>query len=369
MSVRPVPLPDNLPPHLGLSNKTVGIRRAYSTLLKIQKSISSSIGTRGSREQQRSKLMRVRILGYLILKGPSLTASEFVAEEVNSYEDDEDQIDKIGEMFFLHYLCIFRKYGGRTPASSRSSCNAFETRKEMMIKMLREADQPPQNYREAKRLALVRDNFQCVVSGSYDSDSVVTNDELEAKVLSEDLPMGITHCAHIFPDSINRNISDSKDEVCCHNHHAASIWAILGCFGYEDLPKRLKGSGIHALDNVMTLDSACHHWFDKLLLWFEAEGSPDTYTVKATKEITLTTDSDLPLLDPAYLEIHAACCRVAHLSGAGEYMDEVLEDLEDTRVLSEDGSSAHLLSFVLQQEVIASCTAMSTDSTRRTLTS
>ncbi|KAH9074785.1 hypothetical protein EDB83DRAFT_2218819, partial [Lactarius deliciosus] len=206
--------------------------------------------------------------------------------------------------------------------------------------------------------ALVRDNLQCVVSGRYDSDSVVTNDELEAKVLSEDLPMGITHCAHIFPDSINGNISGSKDEL----EHPASIWAILGCFGYEDLPKRLKGSGIHALDNVMTLDSACHHWFDKLLLWFEAEGSPDTYTVKATKElylarsckmndrrITLTTSgSDLPLPDPAYLEIHAACCRVAHLSGAGEYMDEVLEGLEDTRVLSEDGSSAHLLSFVLQ---------------------
>ncbi|KAH9074788.1 hypothetical protein EDB83DRAFT_1871336 [Lactarius deliciosus] len=221
MSVRPVPLPDNLPPHLGLSNKIEGIRRAYSTLLKIQKSISSSsfIGTRVSREQQRLKLMRVRVLGYLILEGPSLTASEFVAEEVNSYKEDEDQIDKFGEMFFLHYLRIFRKYGGRTPASSRSSCNAFETRKEMIIKMLREADQPPQNHREAKRLALVRDNFQCVVSGRYDSDSVVTNDELEAKVLSEDLPMGITHCAHIFPDSINRNISGSKDEL----EHAASI--------------------------------------------------------------------------------------------------------------------------------------------------
>ncbi|KAH8996179.1 hypothetical protein EDB86DRAFT_3077322 [Lactarius hatsudake] len=220
---RPVPLPDNLPrvpPHLGLSNKIEGIRRAYSTLLKIQKSIPSFIDTRGFREQQRLKLMRVRILGYLILKGPSLTASEFVAEEVNSYKEDEDQIDKFGEMFFLHYLRIFRKYGGRTPASSRSSCNAFETRKEMIMKMLREADQPPQNHREAKRLldllkALVRDNFQCVVSGRYDSDSVVTNDELEAKVLSEELPMGITHslAAHIFPDSIDRDISGSKDEA------------------------------------------------------------------------------------------------------------------------------------------------------------
>ena len=64
---------------------------------------------------------------------------------------------------------------------------------------------------------------------------------------------------------------------------------------------------------------------------------------------------NLPLPNPAYLRIHAACCRVAHLSGAGEYMDKDLEDLEDVRVLSKDGSSAHLLSFALQpysQEVV-----------------
>ena len=57
---------------------------------------------------------------------------------------------------------------------------------------------------------------------------------------------------------------------------------------------------------------------------------------------------DLLLPNPVYLRIHAACCRVAHLSGAGEYVDKILDDVEDTRVLSKDGSSAHILSFVLQ---------------------
>ena len=36
-------------------------------------------------------------------------------------------------------------------------------------------------------------------------------------------------------------------------------------------------------------------------------------------------------------------------------MDKILEDLEDMRVLSKDGSSAHVLSFALQpfsQEVV-----------------
>ena len=67
------------------------------------------------------------------------------------------------------------------------------------------------------------------------------------------------------------------------------------------------------------------------------------------------TDEDLALPNPDYLRIHAACCRVAHLSGAAEQMDKVLEDLEHMPVLSEDGSSAHVLSFALQpfsQEIV-----------------
>lgn len=69
-----------------------------------------------------------------------------------------------------------------------------------------------------------------------------------------------------------------------------------------------------------------------------------------------STHPDLPLPNPIYLSTHAACCRVAHLSGAGKYIEKILEDLEDIRVLAKDGSSACLLSFALQpysQAVVA----------------
>ena len=69
-------------------------------------------------------------------------------------------------------------------------------------------------------------------------------------------------------------------------------------------------------------------------------GSPNTYNIKVTKrthltsckaydgKITLTSVSPgLTLPNPVYLAIHAACCRVAHLSGVGEYMDKLLEIL------------------------------------------
>ena len=41
-------------------------------------------------------------------------------------------------------------------------------------------------------------------------------------------------------------------------------------FGYEDLPEKLNGAGIHGLDNIMTLDYSIQGWFDGLQLWFEA---------------------------------------------------------------------------------------------------
>ncbi len=41
------------------------------------------------------------------------------------------------------------------------------------------------------------------------------------------------------------------------------------------------------------------------------------------------------------------------MSGAAEYIDKILGDLEDTDVLSEDGSSVHLLSFSIEQQLIS----------------
>lgn len=64
--------------------------------------------------------------------------------------------------------------------------------------------------------------------------------------------------------------------------------------------------------------------------------------------MTFTTeDEKLPLPSPEYLNIHAACARVAHLSGAGEHIDKVLRDLEHTLVLSKDGASAEALEYAL----------------------
>ena len=62
-------------------------------------------------------------------------------------------------------------------------------------------------------------------------------------------------------------------------------------------------------------------------------------------KFTTEDPKNLRLPSPEYLKIHAACAKIAHMSGAGE--DIGSWELEDTDVLSEDGASAELLEHLL----------------------
>ena len=53
------------------------------------------------------------------------------------------------------------------------------------------------------------------------------------------------------------------------------------------------------------------------------------------------------LPSPILLGLHAACARVLHMSGAAEVIDELDRDVEETRVLAFDGSSACLLDHLM----------------------
>jgi len=126
----------------------------------------------------------------------------------------------------------------------------------------------------------------------------------------------------------------------------------------------------------MTLQYDLHDPFDKLELWLEAvEGIPNTYAVKTSYspdlnehmmfpprvtfsyESALRIDPDLslepglatdfPLPNPEYLHIHACVCKVAHMSGAADYIDYIFREMEDIGVLAEDGASMDVLDGAL----------------------
>jgi hypothetical protein len=61
-----------------------------------------------------------------------------------------------------------------------------------------------------------------------------------------------------------------------------------------------------------------------------------------------TKDAEhLPVPSRELLALHATCCKVAHLSGAAEYIERIYRDIDEMGVLASDGTSADMLDYAL----------------------
>ncbi|KAN0138793.1 hypothetical protein V8E53_003181 [Lactarius tabidus] len=165
----------------------------------------------------------------------------------------------------------------------------------------------------------IRDGFRCVFSRKYDLR--VRSVAYLPVTVEEVLEAGggeHTDCVHIAPDStyftMTANSPDKED-------YSASVLAVLPRFGK-----------VHSLFNMMTMDKSAHDLFDRLEIWFER-----TFTdyLVAPDQVMLTT--------PDPLALHATCAQVAPLSGAREYLDQILEETEEMEVLAQDGTSSKVL--------------------------
>lgn len=58
---------------------------------------------------------------------------------------------------------------------------------------------------------------------------------------------------------------------------------------------------------------------------------------------TSSDSTNLPVPSPDFLALHATCAKVTHFSGAGAYLDELDQDVEDLGVLADEGGSVDVL--------------------------
>ena len=142
-------------------------------------------------------------------------------------------------------------------------------------------------------------------------------------------------------------------------------------FGLEHLVESLNGAGVHSLGNVITMCTDLHWCFHHLDLWLEPTTTVstirwlfganivslmqvNTYNVcarphrlifrlatKPQKQVTFSVLEDvirecegkrkrIPALpDPDLIALHAACARVAWMSGAAELFDMFERDAEE----------------------------------------
>ncbi|KIJ55227.1 hypothetical protein M422DRAFT_23837 [Sphaerobolus stellatus SS14] len=318
--------------------------------LHLESIIQTGIDDMHDVKQSRRSMIYCRILGYLLIHAPSDEAHKTVELEIVSCEEKKDALLELGELYYEHFIRAFRSNKDEIP-SNHSSLASFDTIADMTKDLLEEA---PQNLSNAKKRALVRDGFRCLITGRVDENYALKNHELLQKVTCEKLRTAYTQCAHIISEFISSGITEGSDKSQC----AATVWAILKRFGYPTLLDELSGSKVHRLENVITMELNLRQRFHNLRIWFTPTDHLNQYKLEARYPFLLTgysplvtfTTSDernLPVPNPAYLALHASCAKVAHLSGAAEYIDQVLSDMEEAGVLSADGASADVLEHAI----------------------
>ncbi|KAF8329518.1 uncharacterized protein EI90DRAFT_3062873 [Cantharellus anzutake] len=207
--------------------------------------------------------------------------------------------------------------------------------------------------------ALVRDGHKCVLTGALDAGLI------RSKTIRLDPNSVIapdhTQAVHIFP-------SWSRRDVDRESSHATGFLNAMKRIHGLNIDKELDGHKINRLSNIITMCDRAAGQFNSLKLWFEAdenekdEDSVHHYKVCSTDQWRLAgmrkkvafrdervaDGTTHPRPDRRYLQVHALCCRVAHLSGATEYLDKFYKKFERMEVLATDGSSADFLIQALE---------------------
>ncbi|KAL4251999.1 hypothetical protein ABKN59_005834 [Abortiporus biennis] len=362
-----------LPPLDQLPNKLLEkhAKNVYEFILTAENSAQN--------DNDAKNLMYSRVVGYLLLYPPTETAFSFIQNELSSICDNTEteternvSIYALGRMYFYGFISPFKKSCTPIPPSSKNSSRTSLDSQHQSISQDSKNNTCPQDHKSAKQAALVREGYCCMVTGAFDFHSAETSPERfhEWMRTSGKSYISPTQCCHIIPQSVN-NFESAKvmDKMTGTDSNSSTFWTIVQNFGYVDLRSQLKGAKIHDLSNIITLHRILHDKFDSLELWLEkVDNEKNTYKicfapgieaylkyarVPVTDKVTFSVNyqeslgAQVPLPNPRYLQLHATCCRIAHLSGATEYLTQIHQGIEELPVLSQDGGSADVLSLAL----------------------
>ncbi|KAK0657948.1 hypothetical protein B0T16DRAFT_402788 [Cercophora newfieldiana] len=207
----------------------------------------------------------------------------------------------------------------------------------------------PERLSALRGTCLARDRHRCVITHAFDT--------MEAKERWKQLPAqdddgnplggndtyGYLEVAHIIPYAL------TKEEDSGLNESRKAAIAILNMFD-NDVIYLIEGTDINRPCNAITLSQDMHQCFGHFDIFFKriADALPNTYQIQTFLPflaggrfpITRTLFTH-PSIDPPserLLALHSAIGHILHLSGAGDYVQAILNDME-TGVVQQDGST------------------------------
>ncbi|KAG8731853.1 hypothetical protein FRC10_001401 [Ceratobasidium sp. 414] len=234
----PVPLP---PTHENLQGSPLALA-AYARLLPL--------------EPQHP--VPVRVCGWMIIHAPSVAGQTYLATCITSGETDDDVIEW-GKWFILYFTRYFKAMLNKptpTPSDHHSRPDLDVIRDQILASL----DGAPKNHSNAKKQALIRDNYRCMLTGTVDSSSFKASARLQATPGITVVP---TECCHILPQYVGHGLGNPL-----RRDASANVWTVLQCFG-DVQAAELNGAEMHNLCNILTLQRNFHSSFDSLDIWLE----------------------------------------------------------------------------------------------------
>ncbi|KAJ2977446.1 hypothetical protein NUW58_g7812 [Xylaria curta] len=214
----------------------------------------------------------------------------------------------------------------------------------------------PDRLSQLRGACLVRDRHRCVVTRYFDhkeADRRIIQDGDDARdddgtLFSEDTVIDELEVAHILPHSLMK--ADVGHEL---NPSKQAALGILNMFD-SGIVHLIDGANIDRPSNAITLTSFIHAAFGDFKIFFESiPNQPHTYQIQTfyhrrlnirnldfpiTRTLYLTNDRSIDPPSPRLLAVHRAIAHILRLSGAGEYIDKLLRDMNEESIQA-DGST------------------------------
>ncbi|CAK44086.1 uncharacterized protein An01g11840 [Aspergillus niger] len=204
---------------------------------------------------------------------------------------------------------------------------------------------------------LVRDHHRCVISRKFDIVEARKRNAEDGDNCKDDNGNLLSsssrgefqylEVAHILPYSLT-TLAQGESEL---SEAKRKVFRILDMFD-PGLSHRLDGPNIDRPINALTLTLDYHRLFSGFQIYFEPTGRPHEYKIDSLEESTFLRDPFFPVTrtlslspnqsidspDPRLLRVHCAIAHIMKLSGAGDYIEKVLRDMQEVEVKA-DGST------------------------------
>ncbi|OAA40712.1 hypothetical protein NOR_05800 [Metarhizium rileyi] len=190
---------------------------------------------------------------------------------------------------------------------------------------------------------LQRDRHRCVISRTFDLDQAIERSKKPGDNFRDDDGQALAgesfdslEVAHILPHSLFKTNSDS--ELDDSREAALKILNMLD----NGIAHLIQGPEIDRPRNALTLTYNLHLLFGDFQIYSEPTGvEPNTYRINTflsplmlknlpvTRTLFLTEARVIEPPSPRLLAVHSAIAHILHLSGAGLYIDTILQDMEE----------------------------------------